>query len=151
MEGGLVLRHMQTLDPLDENDFKEIAHMGRSGKNIVKLVVENFDEAIRSAHDAHSKILRLRNAATEKFEEAETLSKAMLAKGRLANPSYEAPGVTFSEVWTADIMDETLIPREYLTPDLSKIKQVAKAMKKETAIPGVRVKPTIQVAYRADE
>jgi hypothetical protein len=46
-------------------------------------------------------------------------------------------GLTSRKIWTFRVVDETLIPREYLKPDLQMIGQVAKAMKEKTNIPGI--------------
>jgi hypothetical protein len=48
-------------------------------------------------------------------------------------------GVSYIENWTFEITDPLLIPREYLAVDEKMIRQVVKAMKGSTSIPGVRV------------
>lgn len=48
-------------------------------------------------------------------------------------------GVVFQTRWKFEIIDESLIPRDYLTPDLEKIRKVVNAMKSQTKIDGVRV------------
>ncbi|MCC6310394.1 MAG: hypothetical protein IT345_05705 [Trueperaceae bacterium] len=47
-------------------------------------------------------------------------------------------GLSSRETWTFQIVDETKIPREFLVPDLTKIRGVVRAMKSATNIPGVR-------------
>lgn len=47
-------------------------------------------------------------------------------------------GVSIPVVWTFEITDESLIPREYLVIDESKIRKVVIALKGGTNIPGVR-------------
>jgi len=47
--------------------------------------------------------------------------------------------VSFTENWTFQITDETLIPREYLMVDESKIRKVVKALKADTKIAGIKV------------
>ena len=48
-------------------------------------------------------------------------------------------GISIPKVWTFEITDEALIPREYLLIDESRIRRVVTALKKDTNIPGVRV------------
>lgn len=102
---------------------------------------------------------RLRKEAEAKAE-AERLAKAesQMDKGDLKgceqtlsaapvmvviNPeTKETPkvaGMTFRDDWKFEIENETLIPREYLMVDESKIRKVVKALGKATSIPGVRV------------
>lgn len=48
-------------------------------------------------------------------------------------------GISIPKVWTFEITDEALIPREYLEVNETKIRKVVTALKKDTVIPGVRV------------
>ena len=52
-----------------------------------------------------------------------------------APPKIE--GVYSATSWTFDIVDESLVPREYLMLDLKKIGQIVRAMKGDTKIPGI--------------
>lgn len=54
-----------------------------------------------------------------------------------AMPKVE--GVAFRESWEFEIADASLLPRNYLLPDMMKIGQVVRAMKHDTKIPGVKV------------
>jgi hypothetical protein len=57
-------------------------------------------------------------------------------------------GAQIRENWTFEITDESLLPREYLVPDMTKIRGVVKAMKGQTKIPGVRAFDQGTVAFR---
>jgi hypothetical protein len=46
-------------------------------------------------------------------------------------------GQTYVENWQVRIVDEKLIPREYLTPDLVALGKLAKMMKGKASVPGV--------------
>lgn len=48
-------------------------------------------------------------------------------------------GQSVREVWSFHIEDEALIPRQYLEPDMSKIRRYVGAMKADAQIPGVRI------------
>lgn len=47
-------------------------------------------------------------------------------------------GVQFRDNWKAEVMDPMAIPREYLIPDEKKLSAVAKALKGDAKVPGVR-------------
>lgn len=81
---------------------------------------------------------------------AETLSKLglqeeaekMISQEVVVNVEMDKPklaGVSFMEVWEFEIVDENLIPREYLTIDTKKIGQVVRATKGTFSIPGIRI------------
>jgi hypothetical protein len=48
-------------------------------------------------------------------------------------------GISIPKVWTFEITDEDLIPREYLDISEVRIRKVVNALKGDTKIPGVRV------------
>lgn len=47
-------------------------------------------------------------------------------------------GVSFRDDWRAEVIDPQLIPREYLIPDEKKLSALAKAMKADAKVAGVR-------------
>ena len=56
-------------------------------------------------------------------------------------PVYEEPkveGLKIKQNWTFEIVDASLIPREYLIPDEKKLLGIAKTMKGDAKVPGVR-------------
>lgn len=65
----------------------------------------------------------------------------------MARPKVE--GVSFRDVWDFEIDNAALIPQEYLTPDLVRIRGVVQAMKSAANIPGVKVIPKRIAAVRA--
>ena len=65
----------------------------------------------------------------------------------VAQPKVE--GVSFRDDFDFEITDAALIPREYLMPDLVRIRGVVKAMKMATNIPGIKVIPKRIAAVRA--
>lgn len=48
-------------------------------------------------------------------------------------------GITYVDTYTFEIEDETKIPREYLMPDVQKIRKFVQAMKDDAKIDGVKV------------
>ena len=90
-----------------------------------------------------SEEIRLNQAIQAEKAGDKQRSEALLAQPiTVSVPKQEAPkidGVSIVKLWDAEIIDANAIPREYLTPDILKIRQVARAMKDQTNIPGVRV------------
>ena len=76
----------------------------------------------------------------EKAEERRALKEDVMIDAPIVAPQVEeVEGVSMREMWDFAIIDETQIPREYLIPDEKAIRQVVKAMKAKTNIPGVKV------------
>lgn len=85
-----------------------------------------------------------RNGATK--EEAAKEAEAVIAE-----PVYTAPvvlpkatpklagGPVFQKRWDFEVVNESLIPRQYLSVDLVKIRQVVTALKDQANIPGIKV------------
>jgi len=79
--------------------------------------------------------------AAGQTEKAEEILAAPVSIARV-RPITEAPkvaGVSIQKRWSYRIVDETKIPREYLSPDPAKINAVVREFKGETVIPGVEV------------
>jgi flagellar biosynthesis GTPase FlhF len=132
----------------------------------VKSAMEKYDreqEAIRKAEEARlAEIARKeaeeralldaiaaeeeakRNGATQEQATAE-------AEAIIAEPVYVPPvvlpratpklqgGPVFQKRWDFEVVNASLIPRQYLTVDLVKIRQIVTALKDQTNIPGVKV------------
>ncbi len=58
-------------------------------------------------------------------------------------------GVSFTTVWKFEVVNVSELPREYLMPDERYIRDVVKALKGNTKIPGIRVYSDQQVGARA--
>ena len=63
-----------------------------------------------------------------------------LEAATLEVPVVKGCGVTMT--WEAEIVDVSLIPKEYLVPDLERISKLAEANAGQLDIPGVRVRPS---------
>lgn len=80
-------------------------------------------------------------------------AKAVLAaapKAQVKLPSYaaKAKGTQTRRTWKFEIVDASLIPREYLVPDEKKIGAVVRALKDSACIYGVRVYSETAVSAR---
>ncbi len=58
-------------------------------------------------------------------------------------------GVSFRDDFDVEVVNSALVPKEYTTPDLVKIRRVVKAMQGKVTIPGVRIITKRVVAARA--
>lgn len=99
------------------------------------------EEAAKLAAQAQ----RIDDRAQAKVETFEDRAKAVVAPVA----QQQAPkiaGVTIPKVWVFDVVDESLIPREYLSVDLVKIRKVVQALKGSTNIPGVKVREDKRIA-----
>lgn len=121
-------------------------------KELTDTINASFDPAVKAAHDAHKKIIAARDEHTDVLEEAEKLLRAALNRWVVAQKqsgvAVPMEGVTTRTTWKYTVEDLASVPREYLMLDEKKIKAVVKAMKGETAIPGIRVHEEGSVAVK---
>lgn len=88
---------------------------------------------------------RIDDRAAAKVETFEGRAAAVVAPvSQVAAP--KVGGISIPKVWTFDITDASLIPREYLLVDETKIRKVVAALKGSTNIPGVRVTEVKRIA-----
>ena len=93
-----------------------------------------------------------RQAALKAFEaeakgnakEAKEIIEESLTRNQIASPPPIIPekpkteGISMRDDWDFEVIDSTVIPREYLIPDEHLIRRVVKSMKDKTNIPGIR-------------
>lgn len=108
------------------------------------------EELLRKAEEARrleeeKKRIEGEEAARKAREELErkALEEAAAKEAQIIPPppvpeKPKTDGLTLRENWVFEIVDESLIPREYLVPDLIKIRKVVQTLKDRTNIPGVR-------------
>lgn len=78
-------------------------------------------------------------------------ARAEVAASNELARNVKPEGVSVREVWTAEVIDAALVPREWCTPDEKRISAMARAVKGNgtpMVIPGVRYVKTTQVANR---
>jgi hypothetical protein len=108
------------------------------------------DEAARKERE-RLEAQAARAAAAGKIEKAEALEvrAATVSAPVIHREAPKVAGLSTREVWRYEIVDATALPREYLTPDTTKIGKVVQALRGDTTIPGVRVFAERQLAARA--
>jgi hypothetical protein len=98
-------------------------------------------EEARKAEEERRLIEAIKAEESGQVEKAEEILAAPVEIAKV-RPITEAPkvaGISVQKRWTYRIIDGTLIPREYLTPDHSKIGMIVREGKGETTIPGIEV------------
>ena len=144
-----------------------------SAEKVVKMSVGKFyDEQDRKREAAEKERQRIEAEALAKAkaleaeaakaktedERDEILDKAVEVltvadqKGGDITASAVAPkaqGLTITDNWKFEVVSESEIPREYLTPDLVKIGRVVKALKGSAQIAGIRTYSEKVVTNRA--
>lgn len=121
-----------------EKEF--LAPMEQGEQTIKKLMV-----------DYNLKVQAKLREEQKKMEEA---AKQLAANGLEITPTIkvERPkvqGTTTRNRYDFEIVDEKLIPREFLTIDMAAIGKVVRAMKEKTNIPGVKVKVVQDIVTRS--
>lgn len=69
----------------------------------------------------------------------ETEAPIIVAPPPPVTPKVETRGMAMQTTWTFEIVNEGLIPRQYLTPDMVKIGGIVRALKENTNIPGIKI------------
>lgn len=122
-------------------------------------------EYYKPAEDAYSKaeailkgkISKAQQAIMEENQRAAYATQQALAAGQVlqaatlssAIVNTEAPkGITYREQYTFRIVDEKLLPREFLMPDEKKIREYVAQYGQQHPIPGVVVEKTVGVIAR---
>ncbi len=135
------------------NDFLLLGDWLREIKRVVNLLDDETKSEIDQAHKLHKALIARRKKWSDKFEEAESLAKDKMKhyvetcdKDGVELPKVE--GITVSETWSGDVIDASLLPPEYLMPDLDKLKGVTKSLKEATNIPGWKARSVKTLSVR---
>lgn len=95
------------------------------------------EEAEKRRLELEQKIKKLEEQGkTEKAEEIKQQAETIITPV-LANDTVKVAGISKMKVWKYRIVDENLIPREYLMPNEKMLTQIAKSTKGALKIPGV--------------
>jgi len=123
---------------------------------LVKGIMESWDRAQEAIRQAEER--RLREIARKEEEErrlqeaieAEANGETEEAEAIIQEEIYVPPiilqketpkvvgGPVYRTIWDFEIVDEKLIPFEYLQPNMIKIGSVVRSLKSATNIPGIR-------------
>lgn len=143
----------------------------RVQQEALRVAREAEEKARREAAEAEARAARARNEESRKkaqeeadrirreaeakqqriLEEAAAKESKLVEEQRAIAPAAPAPttkGISTRQDWDFEIMNAAAIPREYLIVDEVKVRQIVRAMKGETNIPGIRVFPKTIVTQR---
>jgi hypothetical protein len=157
--------------PLDEAKSKimdlfrapaERLEQAEAGLKRALVVFSDAQERKRREEQA-----RLEEAARKEREKLQRQAEAAAAKGREERAAVleataaavvapiaqtvapKVAGVSFRSIWRAEVVDASLVPREYLMVDQAKLDKVAAALKGDTVIAGVKVREDRIASSRA--
>lgn len=109
-------------------------------------------EAERKAAEAAEKLNAEAVAAIEEGNEEKAQDLAMQSAMKAAEVNVPAPqkikGITTSQVWTFEVEDFNLVPREYLVVNEQALSSLAKSTKGSFKVPGIKFVPKTQIAAR---
>lgn len=105
----------------------------------------------RYATDAAAKQLAEATAAAQALAKAKTPAAREVARAQVVAAVESAPvpkvaGMQMRTIWSGEVTDAALIPREYLIPNLTALLAVTRAQKEKTNIPGWKATSTQSVA-----
>lgn len=104
---------------------------------------EEFDHVIRGAYNAHKEA----RAHKMQFDtQLETAEKSLREKLSKFSPEKEVEGFDVRKRLVFRVVDEDLIPREYLCVDGREVQRVVDSLGSAADIPGIEVEPKYTVA-----
>lgn len=127
-----------------------------AAERIVKTAMSNYDlaqERIRKAEEDRLREIERKAEEERRLQEAialEAQGEKEVAEAVMEAPVYVAPvvipkttpklqgGPVFQTRWDFEVIDANIIPRQYMVPDLVKIRQLVTALKGQANIPGIR-------------
>ena len=137
-----IAKKNEKLEPINN----AIAFLDKKGKDFRYIQEQKRQEEQRKADElARKEQAKLEERArkaeekgkTEKAEELQQKAQEVIAPV-VAPKVSKVDGIVIKKLWTFEIIDAPLIPREYLMPDLTKIGAVVRATKNTLNIPGIR-------------
>lgn len=143
---------MNTLEEQRKQATKPLMEAKRAVDTWFKPAGESLRKAERSIKRAIAKFHDVRKAESKKvLEEVSQAVKAgnqEIATARLKALPANTDKVSTRESWKFEVSNVSLLPREYLTPDLKKIGAVVRTLKGDSDIPGVNIRVEKQVVVR---
>lgn len=131
----------------DEAERAAAEAPGSFGVDLAAFAAQEAADAAEAARKAAE--VRAREEAYQETLRREAAEKAA-ARVQVVAPVRLA-GVSYRELWRCEVIDAGAVPREYLTPDMTKIGAVVRATKGSLQIPGVRIWSETSTAAQAAE
>lgn len=160
--------HASALAIESQIDYEAAAALLRQLAQMADTIRASFGPHIKAAHESHrallatqsehlapvllaDRTLRERMANYMAFVRAEKHELRALAAqtgAELVLDPSDSAGVSLVETWDIEITDESLIPREYLAPNLVQLRALARKSGGTARVPGVRMVPKSSVRVR---
>lgn len=142
-------QHISELKVVDVDSYLLMGDLVKQVKKLVNVFEDETRPEIDQAHKLHKALIARRDRWADKFAEAETLGKDKLKHFAEANEPPKIEGISFSDTWDGEVTDAALIPREYLVPDVKKLKDLTKVLKEAINIPGWKAKNGKTISVRS--
>jgi hypothetical protein len=97
------------------------------------------EEAAAAGRAAEAAKLAARAEKQDDKAEAKAEMQAAVVAPVIQREAPKVAGIATRDVWKFEVTDPSLVPRQYLAIDETKIRRVVQAMKADANIPGVRV------------
>jgi len=128
----------------DYRKAKEAYDKVREERKRMTDIVAEAEKIIKSKMSDYLKEQERQRMIEEEKQRAKMLESQQSGEEIDITPEPAAPApkvdkVSHVETWTFEIEDLDKIPREYLVPDMQKIRGIVKSMKGHTNIPGIKV------------
>jgi hypothetical protein len=133
----------------DDTEYKNLCELLKKVKGRTNAIKEFFKEPKKKAHENHKSITRLEKGMLEKLNRFETLAKKRVGeyqlkleeKNTIENPiePLKVKGISSSDVYKWEIIDEDKIPKQYLMVNEKLINQIIKQTNGSFSIPGIEI------------
>jgi hypothetical protein len=134
---------VRALSPLKQYEISIKAAMIRYSDEQDRIRQDQQRIANERAETERKRLQEIADRAAAKGQDGKAEVFAERAQAVVAPIAQQAApkvaGISIPKVWTFEITDEDLIPREYLDVSEVRIRKVVTALKGDTKIPGVRV------------
>ncbi len=148
---SMIIARGTRLEINDGQDYIHAVDFLKGCKQLEKTIVEHFRGTkanpgpLVKAHELHKDLVRQEKEKLDPLQRIMARIQGLILgwekmQERLAGVS-EIPEVDDKfnrSTWHAEIVDESLIPREYLVPDMKKLNEAARRMRNLMAVPGVK-------------
>ena len=149
-----MLERIASVKVVDVASYMLLGNLLKEVKHVVNKFEEETRPEIQKDYELHKSLVARTKKWAGKFAEAEALGKAKLEKfySEQVSANVDLPkidGVTLSETWTGEVVDQDALPRGYLVPDTAKLLAITKTLKEATDIPGWRIRKVRTVSVRS--
>jgi hypothetical protein len=111
--------------------FSDALSMLEEAEKILKAKIKQARDSIEAANTA------AQLAAEQMLQQGDARGAALATQN--LQPTQAPQGLTFRDVWEWRVVNASVLPREYLTPDTKKIAAVVKKLGNKANIPGVEI------------